>query len=62
LRGNGTAQGPALLESGKTIAPREFVSAVTHGRSGMPSFKSVLTEKEILLIADWLEKVAALKE
>lgn len=62
LRGLGTSQGPSLLLSGKTIPPREFVSAVAHGRSGMPSFKSVLSEKEILLIADWLEKVAALKE
>ncbi len=62
LRGGGTSLGPSLIQSGKTIPPRKFVSAVVHGRSGMPSFKSVLTEKEILLIADWLEKVAALKE
>ncbi|MEO2054282.1 MAG: cytochrome c [Nitrospira sp.] len=62
LRGNGTSHGPALLQSGKTISPREFMSAVVHGRGEMPSFKSVLSEKDILLIADWLEKVAALKD
>jgi len=62
LRGKGTSQGPALLQSGKTIPPREFLSAVVHGRGEMPSFKSVLSEKDILLIADWLEKVAALKD
>lgn len=60
-RGEGTSQGPALVQSGKTIPPRDFVRAVNFGRGGMPSFKSVLAEKEILLIADWLEKVAALK-
>lgn len=62
LRGEGTSQAPALLQSGKTLSPEEFLSAVVNGRGGMPAFKSVLSEKDILLIADWLEKVAALKE
>ncbi|MFQ5949772.1 MAG: c-type cytochrome [Nitrospiria bacterium] len=59
--GQGTSRAPALVVSGKTIAPEEFVETVLKGKERMPRFESVLTEDEILQVIDWLEKIPPLQ-
>ncbi len=56
--GEGGTDAPALVTSGKTIAPDKFVGAVTYGRGGMPAYGNVLREDDILLVIDWLEKIS----
>lgn len=58
--GAGGPNAPPLVNNGKTIAHDQFVQMVLNGRGQMPPFQSVLTEDEILSIADWLEKVSVL--
>ncbi len=53
--GQGTSRAPSLMTGGKTHPL--FVKTVLEGRNRMPPFASVLSEKDIESISDWLEKV-----
>ncbi len=55
--GQGTSRAPALVTNGKTIERSSFVKTVLQGRNLMPIFASVLSDKEVESIADWLEKL-----
>jgi mono/diheme cytochrome c family protein len=55
--GEGSSRAPALVTDGHTLPKPEFVKTVLQGRDRMPSFTSVLSDKEIESISDWLEEV-----
>lgn len=55
--GRGTIRGPILVQLGKAVPKKRFLSAVRHGKGKMPAFGSVLKEEDILQIIDWLEKL-----
>ncbi len=55
--GQGTGRAPALTKEGETLPRDLFVKTVLNGRNNMPPFSSVLSEKEIEQIQDWLIQV-----
>jgi len=55
--GEGSSRAPSLIKEGKTIPHASFIKTVTEGRNQMPGFASVLSEKEVASIIDWLEKI-----
>jgi len=57
--GEGSSRAPSLIKAGKTIPSPLFIETVMNGRDRMPGFASVLSEKEIESIIDWLQKIHA---
>jgi len=55
--GEGSSRAPSLVKQGKTIPLPLFIKTVMNGRDRMPGFASVLSEKEIASVQDWLEKI-----
>lgn len=56
--GEGSLQAPPLVHSGRIkIPPKKFIRTVLFGRGVMPAYQTVLGEKEVLQIIDWLKRI-----
>jgi len=49
--------GPGLTDVGASMTPEQIAGKIAAGGRGMPAFSNRLTEEEINLLAEWLDRL-----